>query len=148
MTGIWFAAPTWWLTAIPIPKDSILLSAFFSTHHTYIHADKTLTHEVIFRIYYQEEDIVLADFVCQLDRERKCLHEVQLWGIFSISDQGWEGQAHCGWCHLWAGSPGLCCIRKQDEQPRGSKPVSTIPPWPLHQLLLLTCMISSPNFLW
>ena len=27
-------------------------------------------------------------------------------------------------------------IREQAEQARGSKPVSNIPPWPLHQLLL------------
>jgi hypothetical protein len=35
--------------------------------------------------------------------------------------------------------PGLLVlgsIRKQDEQARGGKPVSNIPPWPLHQLLL------------
>ena len=35
--------------------------------------------------------------------------------------------------------PGLVVlgsIRKQTEQTRGSKPVSNIPPWPLHQLLL------------
>jgi hypothetical protein len=35
--------------------------------------------------------------------------------------------------------PGLVVlgsIRKQDEQARGSKPVSNIPPWPLNQLLL------------
>jgi hypothetical protein len=35
--------------------------------------------------------------------------------------------------------PGLVVlgsIRKQVEQARGSKPVSNIPPWPLHQLLL------------
>ena len=30
----------------------------------------------------------------------------------------------------------LCSIREQAEQARGSKPVSNIPPWPLHQLLL------------
>jgi hypothetical protein len=35
--------------------------------------------------------------------------------------------------------PGLVVlgsISKQAEQARGSKPVSSIPPWPLHQLLL------------
>ena len=35
--------------------------------------------------------------------------------------------------------PGLVVsgsIREQAEQARGSKPVSDIPPWPLHQLLL------------
>ena len=31
----------------------------------------------------------------------------------------------------------LCSIREQAEQARGSKLVSNIPPWPLHQLLLL-----------
>ena len=30
----------------------------------------------------------------------------------------------------------LGSIREQAEQARGSKPVSNIPPWPLHQLLL------------
>jgi hypothetical protein len=35
----------------------------------------------------------------------KCLHEIQLWDIFSISDQG--GKAPCGWDHLWAGSLGF-----------------------------------------
>jgi hypothetical protein len=29
----------------------------------------------------------------------------------------------------------LGSIREQAEQARGSKPVSNIPPWPLHQLL-------------
>jgi hypothetical protein len=36
-------------------------------------------------------------------------------------------------------TPGLVVLgsmRKQDKQVRGSKPVSNIPPWPLHQLLL------------
>lgn len=35
--------------------------------------------------------------------------------------------------------PGLVVlgsIREQTEQVRGSKPISNIPPWPLHQLLL------------
>ena len=32
----------------------------------------------------------------------KYLHEIQLRGIFSISDQ--VGRSPCGWCHLWAGS--------------------------------------------
>jgi hypothetical protein len=34
--------------------------------------------------------------------------------------------------------PGLVVLsstRRQAEQARGSKPVSSIPPWPLHQLL-------------
>jgi hypothetical protein len=30
----------------------------------------------------------------------------------------------------------LGSIRKEAEQDRGSKTVSSIPPWPLHQLLL------------
>jgi hypothetical protein len=32
----------------------------------------------------------------------------------------------------------LGSIRKQAEQGRGNKPVSTTPPWPLYQLLLST----------
>jgi hypothetical protein len=80
--------------------------------------------------------------LCQLDKLElsqrkelqlgKCLHEIQLWGIFSISDQ--EGRFPCGWDH-----PGLVVlgsIREQAEQARGSKPVKNISPWPLHQLLL------------
>ena len=53
--------------------------------------------------------------------------EIQLQGIFSISDQG-------GKTHLWAGSLGS--IREQAEQARGSKPVKNVPSWPLYQLLL------------
>jgi len=30
----------------------------------------------------------------------------------------------------------LGSIREQAEQVRGSKPISNIPPWPLHQLLI------------
>ena len=63
---------------------------------------------------------------------RKCLHEIQVWGVFSISDQ--VGRAPCGWYHLWLVLLGS--IREQAEQARGSKPVENIPPWPLHQLLL------------
>jgi hypothetical protein len=36
----------------------------------------------------------------------KRLHEIQLWCIFSISDQG--GKAPGGWDHLWAGSIEFC----------------------------------------
>jgi len=42
----------------------------------------------------------------------------------------------------------LGSIREQAEQARGSKPVSNIPPWPLHQLLLPTCVSSGSDFLW
>jgi len=51
--------------------------------------------------------------------------------------------------------PGLVVlgsIREQAEQARGSKPVSNIPPWPLHQLLLpdlrvpvLTSLVMNSN---
>ena len=47
----------------------------------------------------------------------KCLHEVQLWGIFSISDQ--VGRAPCGWDHLWAGHLGFykrVCWANQGKQ--------------------------------
>jgi hypothetical protein len=52
--------------------------------------------------------------------------------FFSISDQ-W-GRAHVG-----GAIPGLIVLgsmRRQAEQAMESKPVSNIPPWPLHQLLL------------
>jgi hypothetical protein len=42
----------------------------------------------------------------------------------------------------------LGSIRKQAEQARRSKPVSNIPPWPLHQLLLPDLLSFSPDFLW
>jgi hypothetical protein len=63
---------------------------------------------------------------------RKCLHEIQLWGIFSISDQG--GRPLVG--GTISGLVVLSSIRDRAEQVRGSKPVKNIPPWPLHQLLL------------
>ena len=62
----------------------------------------------------------------------KCLHEIQLWGIFSTSDQ-------MGGTLVGGAIPGLVAlgsIREQAEQARGSKPVRNIPPWSLHQLLL------------
>ena len=44
----------------------------------------------------------------------------------------------------------LGSVRKQDEKVVGSKPVSSTPPWPLHQFLpprLLPCLSSYPDFL-
>jgi hypothetical protein len=61
----------------------------------------------------------------------KCLHEIQQWGIFSISDQGERplvGETNLGLVVLGS-------IREQAEQARGSKPVNNISPWPLHQIL-------------
>jgi hypothetical protein len=39
-------------------------------------------------------------------------------------------------------------VRKQAEQARRSKPVSNIPPWPLHQLLLPVLLEFQPEILW
>ena len=61
----------------------------------------------------------------------KCLHEIQLWGIFSISDQE-EGSLVGGTISELVV---LGSIREQAEQARGGKPVKNIPPWPLRQLL-------------
>jgi hypothetical protein len=47
--------------------------------------------------------------------------------------------------------PGLVVlgsIREQAEQARGSKPVSNIPPWPLHQLLLPDLLEFQSYILW
>jgi hypothetical protein len=44
--------------------------------------------------------------------------------------------------------PGLVIlgsIRKQAEQTMRSKPISSVPPWPLHQLLPPA---SCPDFIW
>jgi hypothetical protein len=42
----------------------------------------------------------------------------------------------------------LDSIRKQAEKARGNRPISNIPPWPLHQLLLPDLLSSIPDFLW
>jgi hypothetical protein len=58
----------------------------------------------------------------------KCLHEIQLWGIFSPIVGG-----------AFLGLIVLSSVREQADQARGSKPVNNIPPWPPwppHQLLL------------
>jgi hypothetical protein len=39
-------------------------------------------------------------------------------------------------------------IREQAEQARGSKPVKSIPPWPLHQLLLSDLLEFQSCILW
>jgi hypothetical protein len=57
---------------------------------------------------------------------RKCFHEIQVEGIFSISDQEGEGPALCGWAI--AGLVVLGSVRKQTEQGRGRKSVNSIPP--------------------
>jgi hypothetical protein len=53
--------------------------------------------------------------------------------FFSISD---EGGGHIVGGAI-SGLVVLGSIKKQAEQARGSKPIRHIPPWPLHQLLLL-----------
>jgi hypothetical protein len=45
-----------------------------------------------------------------------------------------RGPSPLWWDHPWAGILGA--IRKQTEQATRSKPVSSTPPWPVHQLLL------------
>ena len=60
------------------------------------------------------------------------LHEIQL---FLISDYWGKAQPI-----IRAAIPGLAVlgsVRKQTEQARRSKPVSSTPSWPLHQLLLV-----------
>jgi hypothetical protein len=42
----------------------------------------------------------------------------------------------------------LGSIREQAEQTRGGKPVSNIPPWPLHQLLLPDLLEFQSFILW
>ena len=44
-----------------------------------------------------------------------------------------EGPAHCGCGHSWAVVLGS--IRRQAERAMDSKPISSTPPWPRHQLL-------------
>jgi hypothetical protein len=86
---------------------------------------------------------VLAGFVCQLDSG---------WNYHRERSFSWASASMRSCCGAFSrlmikgkaalvggAIPGLVvlgCIRKQAEQARGSKPVSNIPPWPLHQLLL------------
>jgi hypothetical protein len=65
---------------------------------------------------------------------RECLHEIQLKAIFSISDQWERAQPTVNGAKPWLMVLGS--IRKRAEQVRGSKPVRSTPPWPLHQFLL------------
>jgi hypothetical protein len=88
-------------------------------------------------------DDVLTDFVCQLytgwsyHRERSFS-----WGNASMrsSCKAFSQLVIKGGGPIVGGAiPELVVLdskRKQAEQTRGSKPVSNIPPWPLHQLLL------------
>ena len=64
---------------------------------------------------------------------RKCFHEIQL---KAFSQSVIKGERPL----VGGAIPGLVdlgSIREQAEQARKSKPVKNIPPWPLHQLLLL-----------
>lgn len=48
----------------------------------------------------------------------------------------WDGPGRCGWCLDWADGPGLFNKAGQPvEQAMTNKPVSSSPPWLLHQFL-------------
>jgi hypothetical protein len=86
---------------------------------------------------------VLASFACQLDTGWSYYRERSFsWGSASMrSSCGAFSQLVIkGERPLVSGTISglgvLGSIREQAEQARGSKPVSNIPPWPLHQLLL------------
>ena len=64
---------------------------------------------------------------------KKCLHEIQLWGIFSISDQWGRTQPIAD--GAISGLVVLGSVRKQTEKGRGSRSVRRTPPQHLHQLL-------------
>ena len=85
----------------------------------------------------------MAGFVCQLDTGWSYHRERSFsWGSASMrSSCGAFSQLVIkeGGPIVGGAIPGLVVlgsIRKQAEQARGSKPVSNIPPWSLHQLLL------------
>ena len=88
--------------------------------------------------------VVLAGFVCQLDAGWSYHRERSFsWGSASMrSSCGASSQLVIKWGGPLVGGaiPGLIVlgsIREQAEQASGSKPVRNVPPWPLHQLLLL-----------
>lgn len=45
----------------------------------------------------------------------------------------WEVPVHCGWCHAWAGGPGV--YKKAGEQTMRNKSDSINLPWTLLELL-------------
>ena len=78
----------------------------------------------------------------------KFFHKIQVKGIFFVSD--WWKRASLP--IVGGATPGLVVlgsIRKEAEQAVKSKPVSNIPPWPLHQLLPPdSCPIWVPVLQW
>jgi hypothetical protein len=74
----------------------------------------------------------------------KCLYEIQLWGIFSISDQG--GRAHCGWWHLWAGSFGF--YKREGWASQRRQASKEYPSMTSINSCFLTCLSSSTDFPW
>ena len=79
---------------------------------------------------------------------RKHVQKIQLEGIFSISDQ-WGRMTHYGWCHPWAGSPGLYkkgswasqgqqASHQHPSMASASAPASRFLPW----------LSFFPDFLW
>lgn len=68
---------------------------------------------------------------CQM---RKCPHQTSPWASqWPIYWLMWEDPADCRMCHHWAG--GARVSKKAAETDMRSRPVSTIPPWPLLQFL-------------
>jgi hypothetical protein len=98
---------------------------------------------------------VLAGFMCQLDTS---------WSYHRERNFSWGNASMRSSCRVFSqlvikvGEPlvsgtisGLVVlgfIRKQAEQSRGSKPVSNIPPRPLHQLLLPDLLEFQSCLLW
>jgi hypothetical protein len=129
------------ITALKLLSKSCYPIFPFSTHQRKVF--------LIFKNLYS----VLAGFVSTWHRLelsqrkelqlKKCLHEIQLWDIFSISDQE-EGPLVGGTISRLVV---LGSIRGQAEQARGSKPVTS-----LHGLCIsscyLTCLSSSSDILW
>jgi len=85
---------------------------------------------------------ILTNYVCQLDTSWSYHRERSLpWGNASVRSS-WKAFSQLvikvGGPTVGSAIPGLevlGSIREQAEQARGSKPVSNIPPWPLHQFL-------------
>jgi hypothetical protein len=69
--------------------------------------------------------------------------------IFSTSDQGRAGPAHCVWCHPWTGSLGF--YKKASWASQG-KPANKQHPSMASESApaskFLTCLNSNPDFLW
>jgi hypothetical protein len=112
-------------------------------HHGRLNLPQTVSHSKPFFLQVPSVRWCTGWFLCQLDTGWSYHRETSFsWGSASMRSSckafsqlviKWGGPLVGG---TISGMVVLGSIRGQAGQARGSKPVSNIPPWPLHQLLL------------